>query len=488
MKKITKLMSVIIFLATVAVFNIGCKKSFDQPPGPTDLNIVPNSTIDALKSYHTVSGNYDLINEDVIISGIVVANDKGGNIYKQLFIQDETGAIQLLVDGFSLYNSFPVGRRVYVKCKGLTLSDANGTMVLGVKATINGASSMEGITSATLSKYLLGGSLNNTVEPLKVNVVDLGTNLSNRYINALIQLEGYEFIPADTSKIYSDTSAFKSTQNRQIQDCNSTIKTTVRTSAYASFAGVKIPKGNGTITAIYTIFKSSPTGTATKQLIIRNTDDVQFNGDRCDGGTPPPPPPPNGKVLLDENFETQTANTTAPYSPISITGWNNLAEVGTRAFDARIFSNNKYAYLSAFGSKADVITTWLVTKGISMDATTSEILTFDTKQDFFLSSYTPTPGIPVPSTLKVFVSTNYSGTGNPWAAGVNWTDLSAKATFSPGSTTSAFPSAFTPSGSVDLSSYTGTIYIAFKYEGADPSAGVKKTSAWEIDNVRVIGQ
>ncbi len=485
MKKITKLMSVIIFLSAVAVFNNGCKKSFDQPPGPVDLNIVPNSTIDALKSYHTVAGNYDLINEDIIISGIVTANDKSGNLYKQLFIQDETGAIQLLVDGFSLNNSFPVGRRVYVKCKGLTLSDANSNMVLGIKATVDGISSMEGISTATLDKYLLGGSLNNPVEPLTVTPADLGTNMSNRYINALVKLEGYEFVPADTSKTYSDTSAFKSTQNRLISTgCGSNATTIVRNSAYSKFAGVKLPKGNGSITAIYTVFKSSPTSaTTTKQLVIRDTSDVQFKSARC-GALPA-----DTKVLLDENFETQTANTTAPYSSISITGWNNLAELGTRKFDARIFSNNKYAYLSAFGSNAPAITTWLVTKGISMDASTNETLSFDTKQDFYLSSYTPTPGTPVPSTLKVLVSTNYTGTGNPWEAGVTWTDLSSSATFSPGSTTSAFPSAFTSSGSIDLSSYTGTIYIAFRYEGADPTGTTNdKTSAWEIDNVKVLGK
>jgi hypothetical protein len=128
----------------------------------------------------------------------------------------------------------------------------------------------------------------------------------------------------------------------------------------------------------------------------------------------------------------------------------------------------------------------LVTKGINMDATANETLTFDTKQDFIL---TVAPGgTNVESDLKILVSSNYTGTGNPWAAGVTWTDITAQATLSPGSTTSNFPSSFTPSGSINLSSYTGTIYIAFKYEGADPSGtATDRTSAWEVDNVRVLG-
>lgn len=479
MNKIVKLITAVMLVAAVGTFS-ACKKTFDQPPGAGEVNIVANTSIDGLKAYHTIPGAYDQITDDVIISGIVVANDKSGNFYKQLFIQDTTGAIQLLVDAYSLYATYPVGRKVYVKCKGLTLSDANNNMVMGVKAIVAGLPSMEGIPGGVLDQYLIGATLNNPVTPITVTLADLGTSLNNRYINALVKLEGYEFIPADTSKPYSDTSAYKSTQNRLISlGCGSSISTVVRTSAYANFAGVPLPKGNGSITAIYTIFKSSPTSsTTTKQLIIRDTSDVQFTNGRCGA------PPPGTVVLLDENFESQTATTTFPYNPITITGWNNLSEVGTKVYDARIFSSNKYAYMSAFGTNAPDIKTWLVTKGISLDGTANETLTFETKQDFLLT--TAPGGTNVASALKVLISSNYTGTGNPWAA--TWTDITSLATLSPGSTTSNFPSSYTASGAIDLSTYSGTVYIAFKYEGADPSGTASdKTSAWEIDNIRVLG-
>lgn len=472
-----------LLVPAVLVVLSACKKTFDAPPGPGDVNLVANTSIQGLKTYHTVPGTFDLITEDVIISGIVTANDKSGNFYKQIFIQDTTGAIQLLVDAYSLYTSFPVGRRVFVRCKGLTLTDSYSNMVLGYKAVIDGNPSIEGIPGAALSNYLVGGSLDNPIEPLTVTVNDLGTNLNNRYINALVRLEGYEFIPADTTKTYSDTSAYKSTVNRLIsKGCGSALTLTVRTSGYANFAGIPIPTGSGSVTAIYTIYRSSPTSsTTTKQMLIRDTSDVQFRNPRCGA------PPPGTVILLNEDFETQTANTTAPYQPITIAGWNNLPQDGTRSFDARIFSNNKYAYLSAFGSNAPSIKTWLVTKGLNMDNTTQETLTFETKQDYYLSAVPN--GNPVPSDLKILVSTNYTGSGNPWAPGVNWTDITSLCTLSPGSTTSNFPSSYTASGTVDLSSYTGTLYVAFRYEGADNTGtATDKTSAWEIDNVRVLGQ
>ena len=39
---------------------------------------------------------------------------------------------------------------------------------------------------------------------------------------------------------------------------------------------------------------------------------------------------------------------------------------------------------------------------------------------------------------------------------------------------------------VDLSAYAGqTVYIGFRYDGADPATGTKKTATYEVDNVRL---
>ena len=147
-------------IASVFILN-ACKKTFDEPPGPGDPGIIANTTIAALKAKHTVSGNYDVINSDVIISGIVVANDKSGNLYKELYVQDSTGGINVKLDANSLYTSYPVGRKVYIKCNGLCLSDYNRLVQLGVKANVAGSPSLEGIAASLVGKYVIGGTLNN---------------------------------------------------------------------------------------------------------------------------------------------------------------------------------------------------------------------------------------------------------------------------------------------------------------------------------------
>ena len=154
MNKIVKLFAAVMLVGVIGSMS-ACKKSFDEPPGPADPNIVANTSIADLKALHTVPRAYDIITNDVIISGIITADDKSGNFYKQLVIQDTTGAIQILLDANSLYGTYPVGRRIYVYCKGLCVSDYNSTMQLGVKATVAGNPSLEGIPATSISNYVL---------------------------------------------------------------------------------------------------------------------------------------------------------------------------------------------------------------------------------------------------------------------------------------------------------------------------------------------
>lgn len=477
MNKFIKISLFALLVTGFAVTLNSCKKDFDSPPVPTDPDIVANTTIKDLVQLHQTAGAYDIITTDLVIEGVVVANDRSGNLYKQIFIEDATGGLQISLDATNLFGAYPVGRKVFIKCKGLCISDYNNTPQLGVKATVAGLPSFEGIPGALISNYVLGGSLNNPVTPHVLTFAELnaaGTGLAkpwfNRYLNTLIQLDNFAF--ANLNQTYSDTSVYKQTQNRDIKNCpadgNNTI--IVRTSAYANFAGKQVAQGRGSILSIYTVFNT------TKQLLLRDSNDVKFNNpNAC--ALPP-------GTLLNEDFEGQVANTSAPYNVISIPGWTHFIQSGSTSFFARIFSSNKYAYASCFGTNDASAVTWLITNGTNLNNTTTETLTFKTMQGFIL---TTTPGgTPVQSALKVLLSTNYTGTGNPTAA--TWTDITSQVTLSPGSTTATFPTAFTNSGNVDLSSYSGTIYVAFRYEGTDPAGTANdKTSAWEVDDVKIVG-
>lgn len=80
-----------------------------------------------------------IIEDNIWIKGKVISSDQSGNIYNEMYIQDGTNenngsAITLKLGKGSLYNEYPVGTWVYVKCAGLTLGAYNGMLQLGMEA------------------------------------------------------------------------------------------------------------------------------------------------------------------------------------------------------------------------------------------------------------------------------------------------------------------------------------------------------------------
>lgn len=439
-----------LFLASLLIvagmFTINsCKKNFDNPPSYIDPNMVANTTIKSLKALHTVGG-FEGINTNVIISGTVVADDKSGNFYKELYIQDETGAISLKLDASSLYTQYPVGRKVFIKCNGLYLSDYAGMIQLGVMdRSIPNNPALAGIPSSLFDTYVVKGSLNNPVVARSISQSQLTTNMQDTLLGTLVKLSGYEFSSGDTSRTYADTSAAKNSINLTVKDCsnNSII---VRSSGYANFAGLKPTRGNGSITAIYTKFNTTP------QLIIRDTTDVKFNGERCS--------------IFEEDFSTVTTNNAVLNSSIN---WYNIGEVGSVKYQNALFGSVKCAKISAFATGVANVTSWLISPAIPIPTTGAPKLSFTTAGGFNV-------GV---TDFRVFVSTNYNGGASPSTA--TWVQLPATMATAPASGFGAF----VPSGNLSLTAYAGqSVYIGFRYDGGDPA----KTTTFEIDDVKILKQ
>ncbi len=172
-KQFRLLLIAICTVATFAVAVISCNKKFDAPPGFIPPNISATMSIQSLKMMHN-SGSVDSISTDDIISGVVIANDSSGNFYKQIVIQDSTGGIAINIDDYNLYASFPIGRRVYVKMKGLYISENSGLLYIG--GTPDNGGTVSGIASRLKDQYLVKGEINVPVAPAVVSIADLKNN------------------------------------------------------------------------------------------------------------------------------------------------------------------------------------------------------------------------------------------------------------------------------------------------------------------------
>lgn len=262
MKKFSFLIALI---ALLAIGMVSCvDQNFDEPPVGDLPQLTGNTTIDVLKKKHTIGATASKITEDIIIEGIVVADDRSGNFFENIVIQDATGGISVRMNASGLYNTFPVGSKVAVRCKDLYIGDYNGVHQLNGSVT-------DAIEDLLIPKHVLVTAKDQTVTPAVVTI----NGLTPAHVNTLIKLENVEFASVDTNQTWADGVRLLSV-NRNVQDCNGGA-IIVRSSGYANFAKDKTPSKKGSLTAIYTVFGS------TKQLIIRDPSDAAMTGVRCAG-------------------------------------------------------------------------------------------------------------------------------------------------------------------------------------------------------------
>ena len=267
------------FIGALLIFNSCVDDDFDTPPADgTDPDITANTTIAELKALHTIGG-LEEVKDDIIITGIVIADDRSGNFFRQLIIQDETGGIELRINETDLFNEYGIGRRVFVNCRTLWLGDYNGVTQLGAgtEPDDRGGVQLARIPAVLLPEFLVKGQWNQPVIPVVKSIAQL----RNTDISTLVTVENSQFVLATCERTYArDYTTTQGTRvqeslNQDVESCDNGALMVVRTSGFANFASEMLPSGSGTITGVYSVFGS------TKQLLIRNTDDVDMNGSRC---------------------------------------------------------------------------------------------------------------------------------------------------------------------------------------------------------------
>ena len=262
------IITAVIFLAG---FSSCIKEKFNTPAATnTDPDITANTTIAALNNTIMNSSGPRLVTQDLIISAIVVGDDKSGNLYKELAIEDSTGGILLTINGSELYTSYPVGRRLFVKLQGLYLASYSGSYE--IVASINTDGSFSGIPTTNLSQYVFPGKWGINVAPIVVTVPQLLNNI-NTFQSELIQFNNVEFITGSRG-VHFANGTYDISASLNIKDCNEN-QLTVYTSGYAAFANSLTPTGNGKMVCVYGVF-----GTAA-QLVIRDTTDLNMTGPVC---------------------------------------------------------------------------------------------------------------------------------------------------------------------------------------------------------------
>lgn len=323
MKKLSLLLLCGTLFTAALTFNACLKKGHDEPVDNTGYD--PQLTVT-----HTIAQVLAMplgipISQDVIVSGIVVMDDRSGNYYKKFVIQDSTGGLEINLDQNNIYSDYPIGRKVYLKCKGLTMGSYGGMIQLGYG--LDEKQSIIAIPFAMADNFIVKANYPNAIKVDTFTYDELSNASANSvHLNTLIAIKAIQFTENNAGVPYS---AANTSTDRRIEGCSATTNNTefvVRTSNYARFQATKTPAGSGVIVALYTRYVSGTKSTA--QLVIRDTNDVQFGSQRCDGNSFQEPELVSVADLRD--MYTGTART---LSGIKITGTVISDRIGANGQD-----------------------------------------------------------------------------------------------------------------------------------------------------------
>lgn len=216
---------------------------------------------------------YTQINSDIKIKAVVTGNDVQGNLYNEIAVQDETGAIIIAISEGGIFGYLPVGTEILVDLNGLYIGNYGKQAELGTLYTSN----YNGSPRTRISRMsrllwnqhyrILGRKT--APEPVEFDVAKWDSD-PTAYGGLLTTIRNVKLNNVDSTTTWADPNAGAGSKAIYLTGSSKVNnRCEVYTSNYADFAAVKVPQGNVDITGIMKRYNNY------WEIIIRSIDDVK---------------------------------------------------------------------------------------------------------------------------------------------------------------------------------------------------------------------
>ena len=443
MKNTILKLGIILSLTVGLFFSCASDDHYTAPENTlTTYELTPNTTVAAVNSAATATPVQ--ITTDDIIEAYVTSSDAQGTFYKSISFQtiptDGSNPIgfSVPINATALFGEgFTPGRKVYIKLNGLYAGIVYGSLQIGslYQGTIGRISEFE------YKEHLFPSQ---TVKPesAMLRTMTLSQAYTDAVQNTLIDLSVVQFSDSSTGRTYYDIDSGGGATNHILSSATGGAEQIIRFSSFAPFTGKMIPNQSGKIRGVLTKYDTD------FQFIVRYESDIQLTQARFDSN-----PPVGGTALaytgtLNEPFTSYNVSTTA------FPKYINDPVVGSRLWQLKTFSSNKYIEMSAFAGSGNPGVPSKVLFFVPVDFTAANTFTFKKEIRYNAGE-----------ALKVYyvIAANYTA-GTPVNMST-FVDITSSFTITYpaiGSSESAFNSAGTypiPSG------LTGNGYFVFEYVG-----------------------
>lgn len=276
-------LTILAALALTSCFDGDWESPLDDANPPYGNNAIVKDeaklvTIAELKTQYASAisnSSFQRITDDKQLLCTVIANDIGGNIYKQIVVQDATGAMIVGINGTGLFPFLSVGQQILIGLKDLCIGGYGQQTQLGDE--YNGS-----IGRMSTEKWEQHVKILPTHDMAQIDTIDffsVAQNDMTRYCGHLVCLKnvtigdaGSPIAPeykAGTSLTYNGSTNGYVHHTINGLSMNDIL---LRTSTYADFASMVIPSTPVTLYGIATRYRN------TWQILIRAEEDIKLNG------------------------------------------------------------------------------------------------------------------------------------------------------------------------------------------------------------------
>jgi len=365
-----KILNRIIIVLLVVFTLTSCKKKFEEPdvkaPPAISGYIKIDSIFKTFDAYYITASvaptKLFKFSGDVTLECIVTADETSGNIYKTVFVEDATGALQIkLLNGGGLN----LGDKIRVNLDGVILNNYGDVVQLD---------------SVNIEKSVVKVNSGNPVTPTKVTfnqLLNLNSMGRTPFQSRLVVIDSVEFLVGDKMEMFADPIGKYSIDRFLVNPFGDQV--ILRSSGYANFAGAAVPCGKGSMTVIAGQYNNDV------QLTLRNFNEVKMTNTGC--------------PFMVKSFNNEG---------ILSRGWTNYRVLGSIDWEGAEYNGQKYAQISNYVSGNQPCETWYISPPMNITNASNPRVSFISAQNYLGPA------------LKVYVSTDYYS-GNPNSA--TWVDL-----------------------------------------------------------------
>lgn len=256
----------------------------DNPPyGNNDIAVYSDETaqqynqkvitIAQLKAQYAsvILGNKcEEIKDDVQLQVVINGNDQGGNIYKQLSVQDATGGIIVGINQTDQFAFMPTNQKILINLKGAYIGGYGNMAQIGTLYN-GGIGRMESNDWESRMRLLTQAESADSVSAVADTIDFDGSIPKEQLCGRIVRLKDVTISGDGTQTLAPDDGSVPLTSNcanRKITGAKGSTDIVLRTSTFSDFASRAIPSGEVTIYGVCTSYRN------TFQILMRTNSDM----------------------------------------------------------------------------------------------------------------------------------------------------------------------------------------------------------------------